>query len=82
MKCVRCGAELKDTDRVCIRCGTVNYNNQENESYVRKYGDTNEIKATNPGYMNKKIGLFSKILLAIMIVIIIAIIIYLYLKNR
>lgn len=47
MKCPRCGMELNEDDRCCLRCGTLNYNNPLNSEYIKKYGDRKEYKEVN-----------------------------------
>ena len=77
MKCVRCGSEIKETDRACIKCGAINYNNPANESYARKYGDRNEKAMANPELLKSNVSTFSKIVLGLMIIVVIVIILYL-----
>ena len=44
MKCIRCGTEMKEEDRCCLRCGTLNYTHPLNSDYIQKYGDKKEYK--------------------------------------
>ncbi len=47
MKCIRCGTEMKEEDRCCLRCGTLNYTHPLNTDYIQKYGDKKEYKEVN-----------------------------------
>lgn len=40
IKCARCGAEMKATARYCMKCGNLNYNNQEN-NFMKQYAIDN-----------------------------------------
>lgn len=40
IKCARCGAEMKKFARYCMKCGNLNYNNQENE-FMKQYAINN-----------------------------------------
>ena len=44
MKCIRCGSEMSDDARSCMRCGALNYSNPENANYIKKYADKEERK--------------------------------------
>ncbi len=77
MKCVRCGSEMKETDRACLKCGTINYNHPLNADYARKYGDKSEKIKANPELLKSNVGLLPKIILLLLIIALIIIILYL-----
>lgn len=74
MKCVRCGSEIKETDRCCLKCGAINYNHPQNKEFVENYAPEVEIEKANTSFSRKKRNLW-KILLAIFLVIIIILLI-------
>ena len=40
IKCARCGADMKKSARYCMKCGNLNYDNQENE-FMKQYAINN-----------------------------------------
>ena len=77
MKCVRCGSEMKETDRACLKCGTINYNHPLNADYARKYGNTDEKRKANPELLKSNVGIFPKIVLLLLIIALVIIILHL-----
>lgn len=57
LKCNKCGSKISVEDRACMKCGAINYYNPENEEFIRKYGNKNDIKST---MFNKKAPLDRK----------------------
>ena len=74
MKCVRCGSEMKETDRCCLKCGAINYNNPQNENFAQKYASKSEMIKANPNLLNKKQNILKLVLVAVIIIVIIIII--------
>ncbi len=57
MKCIKCGSKMNENDRFCFKCGAINYNHPDNESYVKKYGNYTEKKLSGFGrkeFLKKK----------------------------
>ncbi len=82
MKCIRCGSEMKDDDRCCLRCGAINYNNPLNSDYIKKYADKKEYNDAT-SFIFKKRAIKRrrlKILLIVIFILIIFGIIYLFNK--
>lgn len=38
MLCTKCGTEIKETDRVCFKCGAVNKENNDMQDVLKSYG--------------------------------------------
>lgn len=68
MKCVRCGSEMNETDRCCLKCGAINYNNPLNKQFVENYAPEKEMEKANPSLSKKKNNIL-KILLTIGIIL-------------
>lgn len=77
MKCVRCGSEMKDGDRCCLKCGAINYHNKLNNSFIEKYADRGEVRRAIPEAPKKKIPYISLLVLLMIIGTLILIIVIL-----
>lgn len=83
MKCPRCGNEMKEEERCCLRCGELNYSNPLNKGYLKKYGDKKKLFKENT-FIFKKRNNRRKVLLVIAILLFIGIvfgIVYFILKR-
>ena len=69
MKCVRCGSEMKEVDRCCLKCGAINYKHPLNEKFAKEYALQLEIIKGNV-----------KILYLLIFLLLIGIIIFLTIK--
>ncbi len=75
MKCPKCGNEMKEEERCCLRCGELNYSNPLNKNYLKKYGDRKKLFKEN-SFIFKKRNNRRKILMVIAILSFIGIISY------
>lgn len=76
MKCVRCGSEMKEVDRCCLKCGAINYKHPLNEKFAKEYALQSEIIKANPKLLKGNV----KILYLLIFLLLIGIIIFLTIK--
>lgn len=83
MKCPKCGHEMKEDERCCLRCGELNYSNPMNKDYLKRYGDKRKFIKEN-SFIFKKRNNRRKLLLIglIVLVIIIAIVMVYILRSK
>ena len=53
MVCPRCGAEMKDDQRYCMRCGALNYNHPDNQQ-MKQYITKDELNKANEKYQEQE----------------------------
>lgn len=71
MKCVRCGSEMKEGDRCCLKCGALNYSHPQNSDFIKEYAPKGEVIKANANLLKSKFTIWHLLILLIVIGIII-----------
>lgn len=83
MKCPRCGNEMKEEERCCLRCGELNYSNPLNKNYLKKYGDKKKLFKENSFIFKRRNNKRKFILIVVILsfIVIISYVIYMIIKK-
>lgn len=76
MKCVRCGSEIKEEDRCCLKCGALNYNHPQNSNFIKEYAPKGEVIKANANLLKNKFKLWHLLLLLVVVGIMVIIVLY------
>ena len=82
MKCPKCGNEMKEEERCCLRCGELNYSNPMNKDYLKRYGDKRKLIKENSFIFKKRNNRRKLALVSGLIIFIIIILIIMYLIKK
>lgn len=71
MKCIRCGSEIKEEDRCCLKCGAINYNHPLNTKFASEYAPKSELLKSNSDLLKKKFNILYFVLFSVIIILVV-----------
>lgn len=71
MRCIRCGSEMKDEERCCLKCGALNYSHPANSKFVKEYAPKGEVIKANADLLKGKLTVWHILIFLIVVGIVI-----------